>query len=77
MDEVFADPQVKHLKMARKVKHKKLGEIELVGQAVSLSRTPWEMRQPAPERGEHTDAVLRELGYQGQDISRLRNEGVI
>jgi formyl-CoA transferase len=77
MDEVFADPQVKHLKMARKVKHPKLGEIELVGQAVSLSRTPWEMRNPSPERGEHTDAVLRELGYQGQDISRLRNEGVI
>ncbi|MGO9787335.1 MAG: CaiB/BaiF CoA transferase family protein [Stellaceae bacterium] len=77
MDEVFADPQVKHLKMARKVKHPKLGEIELVGQAVSLSRTPWEMRNPSPERGEHTYAVLRELGYQGQDISRLRNEGVI
>jgi crotonobetainyl-CoA:carnitine CoA-transferase CaiB-like acyl-CoA transferase len=35
------------------------------------------MRGPAPERGEHTDEVLRELGYQGQDISRLRNEGVI
>ncbi len=77
MNEVFADPQVKHLKMARKVRHKELGEIELVGQAVSLSRTPWEMRAPAPERGEHTDEVLRELGYQGQDISRLRNEGVI
>ncbi len=77
MNEVFADPQVKHLKMARKVKHPKLGEIELVGQAVSLSRTPWEMRGPAPERGEHTDEVLRELGYQGQDISRLRNEGVV
>ncbi len=77
MNEVFADPQVKHLKMARKVKHPKLGEIELVGQAVSLSRTPWEMRGPAPERGEHTDAVLRELGYQDQDISRLRKEGVI
>jgi formyl-CoA transferase len=77
MDEVFADPQVKHLKMARKVKHPKLGEIELVGQAVSLSRTPWELRSPSPERGEHTDAVLRELGYEGQDISRLRNEGVV
>jgi formyl-CoA transferase len=77
MNEVFADPQVKHLRMARKVKHAKLGEIELVGQAVSLSRTPWEMRRPSPERGEHTDEVLRELGYQGQDISRLKNEGVI
>jgi formyl-CoA transferase len=77
MNEVFADPQVKHLKMTRKVRHARLGELELVGQAVSLSRTPWEMRLPTPERGEHTDEVLRELGYRGQDISRLKNEGVV
>ena len=77
MNEVFADPQVKHLKMTRKVKHARLGELELVGQAVSLSRTPWEMRLPTPERGEHTDAVLRELGYQDPDVARLKNEGVV
>src|SRR5271169_882523 len=40
MDEVFADPQVKHLGIAQKVHHPKLGDIELVGQAVTLSRTP-------------------------------------
>jgi len=77
MNEVFADPQVRHLKMARAVKHAKLGEIELVGQAMSLSRTPWELRSAAPERGEHTDAILRELGYRDPDIARFRSGGAI
>jgi formyl-CoA transferase len=77
MNEVFADPQVQHLGMARGIENPKLGHQELVGQAVSLSRTDWQLRRPTPERGEHTEEVLRELGYNGQDIVRFRQEGVV
>ncbi|HKO06345.1 MAG TPA: CoA transferase [Alphaproteobacteria bacterium] len=77
IDEVFADPQVKHLGIAQAVDHPTLGRIELVGQAVSLSRTPSALRMPSPERGEHTDAVLRELGYDAAAILGLRQRGVI
>jgi crotonobetainyl-CoA:carnitine CoA-transferase CaiB-like acyl-CoA transferase len=77
IDEVFADPQVKHLNMARGIDSKKRGHMEVVGQAVSLSRTPWEVRLPTPEHGEHTDAIMREAGYGADEIARFRREGVI
>ena len=77
MDEVFADPQVRHIGIAEKVEHPSLGPIEVVGQAVTLSRTPSAIRNATPERGEHTDAVLRELGYDATAIAAFRSKGVI
>ena len=77
MDEVFADPQVRHIGIAQKVAHPALGPIEVVGQAVSLSRTPSAIRTASPERGEHTEAVLRELGYDDKAIAQFRAKGVI
>jgi crotonobetainyl-CoA:carnitine CoA-transferase CaiB-like acyl-CoA transferase len=77
MDEVFADPQVKHLGIAQKVHHKKLGDIELIGQAVTLSRTPSRLKTASPDAGEHTDAILGELGYSAGDVAQLREKGVV
>ncbi len=77
MNEVFADPQVKHLKIARTVAHKVLGEVEVIGQAIELSRTPWSVRSATPEAGEHTDAVLGELGFNPAEIAELRAKKVV
>jgi crotonobetainyl-CoA:carnitine CoA-transferase CaiB-like acyl-CoA transferase len=77
MDEVFADPQVKHLGIAQKVHHHQLGDIELIGQAVTLSRTPSRLETASPDQGEHTDAILAELGYSAGDIARLREKRVV
>jgi len=77
MDEVFADPQVRHLNMTRHVQHKVLGDVEVVGQAIELSRTPWCVRSASPEPGEHTDDVLRELGYDAAQIAGLRERKVV
>ncbi|MBX6367134.1 MAG: CoA transferase [Rhodospirillales bacterium] len=77
MDEVFADPQVRHLGIAQKVQHPSLGEIELVGQAVRLSRTPSRIERASPERGEDTDAVLAELGHTADAIADLRQRGIV
>jgi formyl-CoA transferase len=77
MDEMFADPQVKHLKMAHPVKHPKLGVIELIGQAINMSRTSFEMRTATPEQGEHTDEVLKSVGYDSQSIASFRQRGII
>src|SRR3984957_19366092 len=77
MNEVFADPQVQHLNVTRHVQHKVLGDVEVVGQAVELSRTPWSVRSASPEPGEHTDDVLRELGYGDAEIANLREQKVV
>jgi len=77
IDQVFGDPQVKHLGVAQPVEHPALGRIELVGQAVSLSRTPSRLATPSPDPGEHTDAILRELGYGDGDIAGLRRRGIV
>jgi crotonobetainyl-CoA:carnitine CoA-transferase CaiB-like acyl-CoA transferase len=77
MNEVFADPQVKHLGMARPVKHPVMGDIEIVNQGVRLSKTPYEVRSAAPDPGVHTDEVLKEYGYSAADLSKLREAKAI
>ncbi|MEO7727119.1 MAG: CaiB/BaiF CoA-transferase family protein [Burkholderiales bacterium] len=77
MDEVFADPQVRHLHMAVSVRHPALGDVELVGQPFTLTRTPSELRSTPPACGEHTDEILRELGYHDEQITDLRKRLVV
>ena len=77
MNEVFADPQVKHLNISRHVQHKVLGDVEVMGQAVELSRTPWSVRSASPEPGEHTDEILHDLGFDHTTIAALREHKVV
>ena len=77
IDQVFADPQVQHLNTAVTVKHRTLGDIRLVNQAVKLSRTPAQVATATPELGEHTEEILAELGYTASAIEALRKANVI
>ena len=77
IDQVFADPQVKHLEMAQSVTHHERGEIELVAQPFTLSRTPTRLRTAIPERGADTDAVLSELGLNSEEIKGLRERNIV
>ena len=77
VDQVFADPQVRHLDMTRKVSNPAIGEFEIVRNCLSLSRAPDEPYRATPERGEHTEEILGDYGYGAQDIARLREGGVI
>ena len=57
--------------------HPKLGEIQVLGTPVTLTRTPGGVRTPTPEQGEHTYDVLTELGYSETEIADLQGEGVV
>ncbi len=77
MDQVFDDPQTRHLGIARQVHHPELGDIQLVGQPVGLSRTPSEIRSATPGRGAQTEEVLHEFGYTAAQIQDLKARLVI
>jgi alpha-methylacyl-CoA racemase len=76
-DEVINDPQVLHRQMVIEVEHPTLGNIKQVGIFPKLSGTPGKVRSLAPLPGEHTEEILRELGYKQKDIGNLRREGVV
>jgi crotonobetainyl-CoA:carnitine CoA-transferase CaiB-like acyl-CoA transferase len=74
-DEVFTDPQIVHRKMVIEVEHPTLGSVRQVGILPKLSETPGRVRSLAPMHGEHTDAILKGLGYGDEEIDTFRREG--
>ncbi|MGB7256096.1 MAG: CoA transferase, partial [Xanthobacteraceae bacterium] len=77
IDQVFADPQVKHLGMAQSVTMKDKSKMRLVAQPVKLSRTPSRLAARPPGLGENTDAVLKEFGFSKRDIAALHKANAV
>ena len=77
IDEMFADPQVQHLGIVKKVDAGERGVQQVMRQPISLSRTPSEIVAPTPARGEHTEQVLAEFGFSEKDIAALRQAKAI
>jgi formyl-CoA transferase len=77
MDEVFADAQVRHLNAAVAVEHPTLGTLNILNQAIKLSRTPGAVVTATPERGEHSDEILGEIGLSAAQVAELRASGAI
>jgi len=77
IDQVFANEQIRHLGLARPLRHPQLGQIEVLGHPVTLSRTPPAVRTPTPEKGEHSEEILKELGVTLEEMEQLRREKVI
>jgi crotonobetainyl-CoA:carnitine CoA-transferase CaiB-like acyl-CoA transferase len=77
LQQVFADPQVQHNGMVREHDHPTAGHRRLLGFPLRLSEAPVETLRPAPALGEHTEALLSELGYPPERIEALRRDGVL
>ena len=76
-EEVFEDPQVRHLGLPREIDHPERGTTRLIGSGINLSETPARFVRPAPLVGEHTEEILQTLGYGDDAIRDLRERGVI
>lgn len=77
VDEVFSDPQVVHRKMVVEIDHPTLGKVKQVGISIKLSETPGAVRSTAPRPGQHTEEILRSLGYTKEGIAELRESGAV
>ena len=77
--QAFEDPQVKHLRMTRPAAHHTLGDVQLLRSPINLSAFPHPERfnSAGPDPGEHSEALLRELGYDSAAIERMKAGGAI
>ena len=76
IDQVFADPQVKHLKMAQTIKGRQRS-VTMAAQPMGLSRTPSKLVKQAPMLGADTASVLKEFGFSKKQIADLAKAGAI
>jgi len=77
--EAFEDEHVRSLKMRRTTRREEIGEFDLVRSPINMSTFPVgdHFERPGPVLGEHTDEVLTEMGFNAEDINRLRQAGAI
>jgi formyl-CoA transferase len=71
--QMFSDPQVKHLGIAKESARSDGGRLGLVGQPFTLSRTPSQIAARPPDLGEHTDEILHEFGFSAGEIKTLKD----
>lgn len=76
-EDLMNDPQVAHNELIQTIHHPDAGAIRVIGVPVKFSETPGAIRLAPPRVGEHTGAILAELGYTAGQIDALRAEGVI
>jgi crotonobetainyl-CoA:carnitine CoA-transferase CaiB-like acyl-CoA transferase len=77
IDEVFADPQVRHLDVHETIKSPHVGNLTLLRQPVALSRTPSRIDRHPPAIGEHTAEILDEFGFAPDEIESLAQAGIV
>ncbi|MDC0989224.1 CoA transferase [Rhodospirillales bacterium] len=77
IDQVFENPQIKHLEMVEELKPINQDKVSLLGQPVIMSRSSSEIKLPSPESGEHNKQILEEIGYSKDEITDFYKSNII
>lgn len=77
LDEVCADPQVQHNAIFQKLLHPIQGEVMKVGRPVLYDGDRDAGTMPPPMLGEHSESILRELGFSAETIESMTRDGII
>ncbi len=73
----IVDPQVVTMGMNPVIRHSSIGPMRVAGVPIDFEKTPGAIQSASPRLGEHTEEILRELGYDGAQIAQLKNQNVI
>jgi crotonobetainyl-CoA:carnitine CoA-transferase CaiB-like acyl-CoA transferase len=76
-DDVVGDPQVEHADLLASVQYPGIGDVRVVGVPMRFSETPGTIRLGPPAVGQHTDEILRSVGYEEDEIRRFHDEGCV
>jgi crotonobetainyl-CoA:carnitine CoA-transferase CaiB-like acyl-CoA transferase len=76
-EEVVNDPQAYANDFFTEIDHPKTGKMKYVTMPVDFRQNPASVKTPSPEVGQHNEEILLELGYSWDDISHLKEQGVI
>jgi len=74
--EVLMDPQVRHLDLVEELAHPQAGKLQFVGGPVRYDGLTKEQSTPPPLLGEHSAAILKELGYDQTDVDGFVAQGI-